>query len=299
MHSPGSASAVASSPPSTRATARRDAIARLRDAGIESAVLDADLLLAYVLGIRKEDVYAHPEPALSADEIVRYEALIAHRARGEPVAYLRGVKEFYGLDLAVDPRVLIPRPETELLVDEAVRRLAAHPSPLVCDLGTGSGAIAIALALALPRAHLIATDLSTAALEVARANAARHGVAERVDFRAGDLLGPVGEPLDALVANLPYLTTAEITTARGTSIEFEPRAALDGGANGLAVISRAIDQLLARPAPTDIALFECGPAQARGVAAALGAAPGVRTDIVADLAGRPRVVVAIRAEARR
>ncbi|OLC51868.1 MAG: protein-(glutamine-N5) methyltransferase, release factor-specific [Chloroflexi bacterium 13_1_40CM_4_68_4] len=274
-------------------------MARLRDAGIESAVLDADLLLAYVLGIRKEDVYAHPEPELNLDELARYKALITRRARGEPVAYLRGMKEFYGLEFAVDRRVLIPRPETELLVDEAVRRLAAQASPLICDLGTGSGAVAIALAVALPRARLIATDSSTAALEVARANAARHGVAERIDFRAGELLGPVGEPLDALVANLPYLTTAEVTTARGTSIEFEPRAALDGGADGLAVIRLAIDQLLARPAPTDMALFECGPAQARSVAATLGAAPGVQTDIVADLAGRPRVVVAIRVVARR
>ena len=299
MPSRGSASAVASSPPNTRATARRDAIARLRDAGIESAVLDADLLLAYVLGIRKEDVYAHPEPELNLDELARYKALITRRARGEPVAYVRGTKEFYGLEFAVDRRVLIPRPETELLVDEAVRRLAAQESPLICDLGTGSGAVAIALAVGLPRARLIATDSSTAALEVARANAARHGVAERIDFRAGELLGPVGEPLDALVANLPYLTTAEVTTARGTSSEFEPRAALDGGADGLAVIRLAIAQLLARPAPTDMALFECGPAQARGVAATLGAAPGVQTDIVADLAGRPRVVVAILVAARR
>src|SRR5439155_74300 len=208
----------------------------LREAGIESAVLDADLLLAYVLGIRKEDVYAHPEPVLSADELAGYEGLIARRARGEPVAYLRGWKEFYGLEFAVDPRVLIPRPETELLVDETVRRLAPLDSPLICDLGTGSGAIAIALAVALPRARLIATDSSTAALEVARANASRHEVRERIDFRAGDLLAPIHETLDAVVANLPYLTSAEVDAGGGTSIEFEPRAALDGGADGLAVI---------------------------------------------------------------
>ena len=290
---------MGSSPPDTRANARREAIARLREAGIESAVLDADLLLAYVLAIRKEDVYAHPEPVLSADERAGYEGLIARRARGEPVAYLRGWKEFYGLEFAVDPRVLIPRPETELLVDETVRRLAPLDSPLICDLGTGSGAIAIALAVALPRARLIATDSSTAALEVARANASRHEVRERIDFRAGDLLAPIHETLDAVVANLPYLTSAEVDAGGGTSIEFEPRAALDGGADGLAVIRLAIAQLLARPAPTDIALFECGPAQARSAAAELGAAPGVRTDIVADLAGRPRVVVAMRVAARR
>src|SRR5207247_8206349 len=127
--------------------------------GIESAVLDADLLLAYVLRIRKEDVYAHPEPVLSADELAGYEGLIARRARGEPVAYLRGWKEFYGLEFAVDPRVLIPRPETELLV-EAARGHIAGRALTVVDVGTGSGAVAIAIAAHEPRVNVIATDVS-------------------------------------------------------------------------------------------------------------------------------------------
>ncbi|HYY54293.1 MAG TPA: peptide chain release factor N(5)-glutamine methyltransferase [Candidatus Dormibacteraeota bacterium] len=285
-------SGAAVSPPTTRGEARAAAIARLRAARIETAALDADLLLAFALGIRKEDVYAHPEPALAPDDLARYAALVDRRSRGEPVAYLRGVKEFYGLEFAVDRRVLIPRPETELLADEAIRRLSARASPLIADLGTGSGAIAIALARALPGARVIATDASVAALEVARANAARHGVAARIDFRAGDLLEPVREPVDAVVANLPYLRTDEVNAARGTSIEFEPRAALDGGHDGLDVIRRAIEQLAERVARPALALFECAPQQADVIAARLAAAR-FSAEIVADLAGRERVVVGI------
>jgi release factor glutamine methyltransferase len=288
---------VASSPPSTRADARREAIARLRAAGSETAVLDADLLLAFAVGVRKEDVYAHPEAPITGDALRRYDALVERRARGEPVAYLRGVKEFYGLDFAVDARVLIPRPETELLVDEALRRLAPRPSPLLCDLGTGSGAVAVALALRLPRARVIAIDSSAAALAVARANAERHGVADHIELRAGDLLVPITEQLDAVVANLPYLTTAEVDAGRGTSIEFEPREALDGGPDGLAVMRSAIAALPAHLAPGGIALFECGPAQALAVAELLRRALGTRGEILRDPAGRERVVVASRVAA--
>ena len=267
---------------------------RLRGAGIATAVLDADLLLAFAVGVRKEDVYAHPEAPITGDALRRYDALVERRARGEPVAYLRGVKEFYGMALAVDPRVLIPRPESELLVDEAARRLRPHPSPLVVDLGTGSGAVAIALARELPLARIIATDAAADALEVARANALRHGVADRIELRAGDLLAPVAERVEAVVANLPYLTTAEVDAGGGTSLEFEPRAALDGGEDGLDVIRRAIADLPTHLAPGGVALLECAPAQARAVAILMRRTLHAKTAVERDLAGRDRVVAGVR-----
>jgi release factor glutamine methyltransferase len=282
---------MTSSPPSTRGEARDDAIRRLRAAAIETAVLDADLLLAFVLDVRKEDLYAHPEPSLLPDALVRYHELISRRARGEPVAYLRGAKEFYGLELAVDRRVLIPRPETELLVEEAARRLRSRVAPLICDLGTGSGAVALALATALPRARIVATDVSADALEVARVNARRHRVVDRIEFRAGDLFAPIHERLDAVVANLPYLTTAEVDAARGTSIEFEPRAALDGGEDGLDAIRRAIPSLPRALVPGGVALFECAPSQARTIASLLSEALGSEAEVVRDFSGHERLVL--------
>ena len=292
MRSRASASVTDFSRPNTRGAVRAGAIARLNAARIETAVLDADLLLAFALGIRKEDVYAHPERDVPPEGARRFAALVERRARGEPVAYLRGVKEFYGLDFTVDPRVLIPRPETELLVDEALRRLRARTHPLVVDVGTGSGAVAVALAAHLRAARFIATDASADALDVARANAARHGVAGRIDFRVGDLLTPVSERVDAVVTNLPYLTTAEVDAGRGTSIEFEPRAALDGGADGLDVIRAAIGQLSGKVSEGAVVIFECAPAQASVVASLLGTALSADAEVVRDLAGRERLVLA-------
>lgn len=282
---------MASSTSPTRESARRGAIARLRDAGIETAVLDADLLLAHVLGVRKEDVYAHPEAPITDWALGTYRELVARRSRGEPVAYLRGVKEFYGMELVVSPAVLIPRPETEILVQEAVRRLATREAPAVCDLGTGSGAVAIAIAAELPRARIVAVDASEAALSVARENLSRQSVGDRVGLRQGDLLAPLGGPVDAVVANLPYLTTAEVEAAAGTSIAFEPREALDGGADGLDVIRLAVAALPRYLSPGGVALFECAPAQAEEVALLLRTSLRARTEIVRDLAGRERVVV--------
>ncbi len=270
----------------TRESVRRRAIARLREAGSASAVL--------VIAARKEDLYAHPDAPLTEWAARSYDELVGRRARGEPVAYLRGVKEFYGLELVVDPRVLIPRPETEVLVQEAVRFAAALEAPLVCDLGTGSGAVAIAIAVALPRARIVALDSSEEALVLARENAFRHDARERIEFRAGDLLAPLEARADAVVANLPYLRAKELAAGRGTSLEFEPRAALDGGADGLSVIRRAVAELPARLAPRGAAFFECAPDQAEEVGFLLRRALGARTRVVKDLAGRERVVVAER-----
>src|SRR5437870_1802170 len=183
---------------------RDAAVALLRAAGIATAALDADVLLAHVLGVTKEMLYAHPDTEMSHGAQRRYGELIERRARGEPVAYLRGFKEFYGLRFTVDSRVLIPRPETETLVD-AARELIAGRAVTVADVGTGSGVVAVAIAAHEPAVHVIATDISVDALVVARDNTLRNGVADRVELREGDLLAPIADPVDMVVANLPYL----------------------------------------------------------------------------------------------
>ena len=270
----------------TRGEARAHATERLRRAGVPTAALDADVLLAHVLGVPKEALVAHPEVALSAGERDRLHGLVARREDGVPIAYLRGFKEFYGLRFAVDERVLVPRPETEALVD-AVRAHAAGRALTLVDVGTGSGAIAIALAASLPRLRVIATDLSAAALAVACANADAHGV--RIDFREGDLLAPVAEQVDIVAANLPYLRDGDLDRLAGerTSLAFEPRVATVAGPDGLALVRRAIADLPRVLAADGAAFFECDPPQVAEIVALLS--PLGRVDVSRDLAGLERV----------
>jgi len=259
--------------------ARAAAIAKLRDgADPQTAALDADVLLAFALGVEKEQLLAHPERALATEAGARFDALVERRRTGEPVAYLRGFKEFYGLRFDVDPRVLIPRPETETLVEEA-RRVIAGRALTIVDVGTGSGAIACAIAASEPGVRLIATDVSADALVVASANARS--------------LAPVTERVAIVCANLPYLredTLAHLAGER-TSLAFEPRAAVIAGRDGLDLIRRAIADLPRVLAPGGAALFECDPPQA-GEIAELLRARGLASHIVRDLAGAERVVAA-------
>jgi release factor glutamine methyltransferase len=271
--------------------ARSAAAARLRHgADAESAALDADVLLAFALAVSKETLLAHPERALSVDDLARVDGLVARRYEGEPVAYLRGWKEFYGLRFRVDPRVLIPRPETETLVEEA-RRAIAGRAAVVVDLGTGSGAIACAIAVHEPLVRVIALDVSRDALAVAASNALALGVAERVELREGDLLGPITERIDVLCANLPYLRDDALTQLSGerTSLRYEPRRAVAAGEDGLDLIRRAATDLRRVLAPGGTALFECDPPQAAEIAR-LVADDGLRATVVRDLAGSERVV---------
>lgn len=272
----------------TRGEARARALTILRAAGVPSPALDADVLLAHVAGVGKEVLVAHPEAELPPDAARRYEALLARRAAGEPVAYLRGYKEFYGLTLGVDRRVLIPRPETEVLVD-AVRAFAAGRPLTVVDVGTGSGAIAIALARHEPALRILATDISAEALALARENAAANGVADRIEFRQGDLLAPVAAPVDIVAANLPYLRADALDdrSVDRSSLAFEPRGATVSGDDGLDLIRRAIADLPRVLAAGGAAFFECDSPQV-AVLRTLADRP-VR--ILADLAGRERVVV--------
>ena len=247
------------------------------------AALDTDVLLAHALGVPKEALYADPDATVAPSAAAAFEELVARRANGEPVAYLRGWKEFYGLRFAVDPRVLIPRPETEAIVD-AVRASGAR---LVADIGTGSGAIAVALAASDPEVRVIATDLSVDALAVARANVEAHGVADRVELRQGDLLAPIHERVDAVAANLPYLTDASVQawTGERTSLAFEPRLAVLAGSDGLALLRRAIADVPRVLRPGGTAYFECDPPQARALADEHGG------EVLVDLAGNERVLV--------
>jgi release factor glutamine methyltransferase len=286
---------------------------RLRAAGSESARLDAELLLGWAVGADRTALVAHPEAPVGSDAAAAYEAAVVRREAGEPVAYIRGLKEFYGLAFAADRRALIPRPETELLVGEAERvvgwRLTSAPRPSgtpnlrVVDVGTGSGAIAVALAVLLrrrrmlPEVSILAVDFSPEALMLARENAVAHAVADEIDFRQADLLPATEPPFDLILANLPYIPSAEIDRLP-VAASFEPRAALDGGPDGLAIVRRLLEALPVALAPDGTVLLEIGFDQGPAIQAAAAAMPGRWTcRVQADLSGLPRLATVERAGA--
>jgi release factor glutamine methyltransferase len=227
----------------------------------ESGPLETQALLAYLLDQPRSWILAHPEADLPHNLLVQYFSLIRRAAAGEPLAYLTGRREFFGLEFEVTPDVLIPRPETELLVETALRWLAARRAgttsprpPLAVDLGTGCGCIAAALAVHAAGLRVIATDVSARALAVAERNCAALGVSDRVRLLQADLLPPLRGRIDLLCANLPYIPTA---TLEGLAvIRYEPRLALDGGPDGLRLIERALGQCAPLLAADGLALFE-------------------------------------------
>jgi release factor glutamine methyltransferase len=278
---------------------------RLRASGSESARLDAELLLGWAVGASRTAVLAHPEAPVGADAAATYEAGIVRRAAGEPVAYIRGLKEFHGLAFGVDRRALIPRPETELVVSEAEReiawRLTSAPRPpgtpqvRVIDVGTGSGAIAVALAALLrtrrmlPEVSLLAVDCSPDALDLARENAVAHSVADAIAFAEADLVPAAEAPFDVILANVPYIPSAEIDRLP-VAASFEPRLALDGGPDGLAIVRRLLEALPAALAPDGVALLEIGFDQGPAVGEAVAGLEGKWScRIQADLSGNPRL----------
>ncbi|MGZ6267632.1 MAG: peptide chain release factor N(5)-glutamine methyltransferase [Candidatus Limnocylindrales bacterium] len=278
---------------------------RLRASGSESARLDAELLLGWAIGAERTAIIAHADAPVGADAAAAYEAGIVRREAGEPVAYIRGLKEFHRLALAADRRALIPRPETELLVSEAEReiawRLTSAPRPpgtpqlRVIDVGTGSGAIAIALAALLrtrrmlPEVSILATDCSPEALDLARENAVAHSAADAIVFVEADLLPAAEAPFDVILANLPYIPTAEVDRLP-VAASFEPRLALDGGPDGLAVVRRLLEALPAGLSPGGAALLEIGFDQGPAVEQAVAALEGEWScEIQPDLSGNPRL----------
>jgi release factor glutamine methyltransferase len=204
----------------------------------ESPYLDARVLLGHLLQKDAAYLHAHPGEFLTPCQEQAFWELVRRRRQEEPVAYITGEKEFMGLSLQVNPAVLIPRPETECLVEAAL--CAAGPSPRILDLGTGSGAIALSLAFYLPGARVLALDLSPAALRVARHNARRLGLASRVRFLQADLLPPLGQPFHLVVSNPPYIPTGDLAGLPRSVRAFEPREALDGGPDGLAFYRRLL-----------------------------------------------------------
>jgi release factor glutamine methyltransferase len=276
----------------------------LRAAGSPSPRLDAELLVSHAFGRDRSWLHAHPEAELDAAQLQRLRDWVERRAAGEPIAYVRGFKEWLSLRILTDRRALIPRPETELLaeaaIDEIAARLVDGDAPIAAwEVGTGSGAVAVALALrfrtslALGRLRLGATDISPEALELAAENLQAHGVDGLVSLGCGDLLEPPVLPApqlaDVIVANLPYLTSAEAESGTG-SLRYEPHLALDGGSDGLDLVRRLVAQLPSRLARGGVALLEIGAGQLEAVREMTGELPEpTEVTSLPDLAGIQRV----------
>lgn len=273
----------------------------LRQAGIENGRLDAEVLLRHVLEMEKERLYANTEALMSAGQEAKFRELVLRRARRAPVAYITGHKEFWSLDFVVSPGVLIPRPETELVVEIALQyagKLAGRSSVKVLDLGTGSGVISVCLAKEKPAAEIVAVDISPVALDVARANARRHGVAGRIRFLSGDLFAPVKplrETFNVIVSNPPYIRTGDLSALAPEIRQWEPMIALDGGADGIEAYRRIIGEGHEYLAPGGAIVLEIGSDLARAVAE-LFARSGCYgpASVYQDYAGKDRVIAAMK-----
>jgi release factor glutamine methyltransferase len=269
------------------------AAGEIESSGSDTPRLDAAILLRFVLGLSEIDYYSLNEIHATRGQLDEFEALVAKRSAGEPVAYLTRHKEFMSLDFAVDRRVLIPRADTEILVEQAIafaeHKFAGRPNIRLADVGTGSGAIAVSLAHFLPSATVYAIDISPDALDVARGNAARHRVEKRITFIQGDLLEALPERVDVIAANLPYTIYDELP--REVTV-YEPRLALDGGAAGLDLYRRLFEQAPERLTVGGALFLEIDPRQADKISAlAWGSFPGSGIQVVRDLAGRDRLVI--------
>jgi release factor glutamine methyltransferase len=312
-------------------TALKEAMTRLRAAHVPSHTLAAELLLMHALGRDRTWLYTNPESALDPSAAEAYFSLIARRSAGEPTQYLTGKQEFWGLEFEVTPAVLIPRPETEHVIEVALERLGARgikinmktgaPSPpmRIADVGTGSGCLAVALACELPHAEIIATDISAATLEVARRNAHRHAVSERIDFLHTNLLdafldetlianhqSPITDHdsqitshesrlFDLIVSNPPYVARNEAATLAREVRDHEPHAALFGGPTGVEIYSRLIEQAAALLRPGGILVIELGYNSADEVHRMFHVQHcWANVSITNDLAGIPRVLAAER-----
>lgn len=267
--------------------------AALREAGINSPRLDAEVLLSYVLRCERLTLFKEPDRRLSDREQADFLSLVGRRATAEPIAYLTGKKEFMGLEFNVNPAVLIPRPETELLVETAAALLEETVRPLIADVGTGSGAIAVSLAALVPDARVFAVDTEPAAIAVAGENAVKHGVADRVTFAIGDLLEPLrgkAATFDLIAANLPYIPSPEMRTLPA-DVRREPVLALDGGPDGLFFYRRLMPEVQHLLKRGGHLLVEIDSGQVQAMLALLPVDTW-SVDLKTDLSGRPRVVVA-------
>jgi release factor glutamine methyltransferase len=287
-------------------TALKQGLAQLREAHVPSFTLAAELLLLHVLGRDRTWLYAHPEEQVSSVDTERYFVLIARRANGEPTQHLTGKQEFWGLEFEVTPDVLIPRPETEHVIEVALDRLAVRELRAgrkqtltgeglqIADIGTGSGCIAIALAKELPGVTIYATDISFTALAVAQRNAKRHNLAEMVRFLEGNLLDGIPPLLDLIVSNPPYVGRREAETLMREVRDHEPEIALYGGEEGYELYADLITQAVAHLKPGGILVLELGHNSLPAVQPLLDAPSWTNVGVTNDLAGIPRVIAAER-----
>jgi release factor glutamine methyltransferase len=268
----------------------KQALRRARDilteSNVEDASLEGELLLRHTLKIDRVQLYIDLERELIPQQEETFRRLLERRLQGEPAAYITGRREFYGLDFEVNPAVLIPRPESELLVEKALSIAENRPLFTIADIGTGSGAIAVSLAVNLPHTVIYAADISAVALKVTRLNCLKHSVADRVRLLQGNLLEPLSEPVDLIVANLPYVRESELNPG------LEPPLALDGGADGTESIEQLCRQAGDKLKPGGWLLLEIGQGQREAVTAILhNIFPEGEVEVIPDLAGIDRVVV--------
>ncbi len=269
----------------------------LEQAGIESAEQEALWIVEHVLRLPSHNMITDRDRLLSSSELAATRGLIARRVGREPLQYILGTQEFCGLEFEVSPAVLIPRPETELLVEYVTQRISTARQATIVDVCTGSGCIAVAIARLRPHARVLAIDLSRSALHVARRNAIRHGVGERITWLEGDLLGPLVEQgveglVDVIVSNPPYIAEAEWATLQPEVKLFEPRGALVAGPQGTELHERLLQEAARYLAPGGVVLLEIGAGQARGLRRIVEQLPGYKFHrLIYDKAGLERVVI--------
>lgn len=267
------------------------AVRRLRAAGSPTPALDAQLWLSHVCGLSRAQLLARPERSISKEEATRFSEGVARLAAGEPLPYLTGQADFYGLTFHLTPATLIPRPETEHLVEAALTFSRGRDDLVIADVGTGCGCIAVTLAIHLPTARLYAIDTDPAALAVAERNAARHHVMENIAFLQGQLLAPLPEKVHLIAANLPYVSDEEWDTLAVGVREFEPAGALRGGKQGLDLIEALLREAPGALHADGIILLEIGAAQGAGaLALARSHIPGADVSLQQDYAGRDRLL---------
>jgi release factor glutamine methyltransferase len=270
----------------------RRTAAKLAAKDIDDASLEAELLFMHTMGIERASLYVRLEDNLLPKHAAALANLVKRRLKREPAAYILGHREFYGMDFYVDSSVLIPRPETEMLVEEAItfaRSNFSYGNPIIADIGTGSGAIAVALARSLPKASVYGVDISQRALDIAALNCIRHNV--RVELLAGDLLAPLSEPVDMIVANLPYIADRDMAGLSDEIREYEPIVALAGGEDGLDIVRRLIADAPQRLKSGGTVLAEVAPAQVDALKAwADGLGPWSQVESVSDAGGFARAL---------
>ncbi len=261
---------------------------------VEDAYLEAELLLMHLLGIDRTQLYLRLERELSPDDAEALGQILERRLRHEPIAYILGHREFFGHDFHVAPGVLIPRAESELLVEKTlalVESRFSHQDPVIADIGTGCGNIAVSLALLLPRTRIYATDSPRQTLDIARINCDKHGVGDRVQLLHGDLLDPLPEPVDIIIANLPYVRDEDLSQLSPEIRMFEPLSALAGGEDGLDKVRQLLSKAGEKLRPKGFIILEIGAGQGGVVASvAKSSFPQAKVELAKDLGGIDRVI---------